>query len=186
MSKQSMNDSPALSILVDEMGFQRVHAERALRECNGNLEAATERLLQSADQMPFTQDDAEKSGYVFPAASWPETPPPYSEVIKNPPPYAANYDLPPVQPSPFVNQDKGALIGTEKLELASGAEMRCSKCFDQIHPYPCEGFSGQMVCEGVKVSSNQLDLSHIFFLSYQSVGSCVGPEVKIEPGFANF
>lgn len=165
MSKSFMNESPVLSTLVNEMGFQREQAERALRECHGNLEAATERLLQSADQMPVCQDGAEKSGCVFPYASWPETPPPYSEVIKNPPPYVANYDLPPAQPSPFVNQEKNALFGTEKLELASGPEMRCSKCFDQIHSYSTEEFSGQMVCEGVKVSRRQMDFNHFFLFS---------------------
>ena len=153
MSKYPFNENPALSTLVDEMGFQREQAELALRECNGNIQTAMEKLLQMADEMPQNQskDGVEKSGFPFSTASWPETPPPYSEVVQNPPPYAANYDLPPALPSPFLNQEKGDLYGAQKLELPSDPEMRCSKCFDTIRPDKSQGFSGEMVCVGIKV-----------------------------------
>ena len=159
MSISGLNENPKLSTLVDEMGFQREHAERALRECNDNIEAATDKLLQMAESKLGCQNGGHKTELTFPGTSWPDTPPPYSEVIKNPPPYAANYDLPPAQPSPFVNLDKLALFGDEKLQQASGPEMRCSKCFDPIHPYPSEEFSGQMVCEGVKVEITVFSVS---------------------------
>ena len=137
--------------LISETGASRQQAEKVLRECNGNLALAKEKLQpkpSSFESGPSTNspstDMAKKE---LPSTSgYTDAPPPYSEAMEG------AMSLPTTLPPPYVSQDKEAVLGELKAVFPSDTDERCCTCFDRIQPDKSEGFSGEMVWLGLKVN----------------------------------
>ena len=135
-----------LSKLTSETGAPREVAEKVLRECNGDVTLAKQKLQgQSANTMAPS-----KRAEQVPSSSSPysDAPPPYSEAIEGA--MASPTPLPP----PYVSQDKNSLLGEVKAVFPEHDDERCCSCFDPIRPDKAEGFSGEMIWQGLKVSSS--------------------------------
>lgn len=135
-----------LSKLISETGASRQQAEKVLRECNGNLALAKEKLQpkpSSFESGPST----DRSKKELPSTSgYSDAPPPYCEAMEG------AKSLPTTLPPPYVSQDKEVLLGELKAVFPSDTEERCCTCFDRIQPDKSEGFSGEMVWLGLKVN----------------------------------
>ena len=136
-----------LSKLISETWISRQQAEKVLRECNGDLTLAKEKI-QAKTLPPQTKPSPDMAAKKkLPSSSgYADAPPPYSEAIEG------ATSLPATLPPPYVSQDKEALLGELKAVFPSDTEERCCTCFDRIRPDKTEGFSGEMVWQGLKVN----------------------------------
>ncbi|XP_068703486.1 uncharacterized protein [Montipora foliosa] len=131
-----------LSKLISETGISRQEAEKVLRDCNGDEALAKEKVQARSLAQPSTSMAAEASST---SRLYPDAPPPYSETVEG------AVGLPTFLPPPYVSQDKGSLLGELKAVFANDTvEERCCTCFDVIEPDKEEGFSGEMVWQGLK------------------------------------
>jgi len=139
-----------LSKLTNETGVSRQQAEKVLRECNGDVTLAKQKIQgtnssQSSTLMSTKSEEVPSSSSV----TYSDAPPPYSETVEG------AMSLPTTLPPPYVSQDKEALLGELKAEFAGDTEERCCTCFDRIRPDKSEGFSGEMVWQGLKVNRDE-------------------------------
>ena len=131
--------------LTSETGVSRQEAEKVLRECNGDVTLAKQKI--QATYPPQRSTSMAGKGDELPSSSkYPDAPPPYTETVEG------AMSLPTTLPPPYVSKDKEALLGELKAVFADDTEERCCTCFDRIQPDKSEGFSGEMVWQGLKVS----------------------------------
>lgn len=130
--------------LISETGAPREVAEKVLRECNGDVTLAKQKLQGHSSNTLASSKGAKQ----VPSSSTPygDAPPPYSEAIEGA--MASATPLPP----PYVIQDKHSLLGELKAVFPDHDDERCCSCFDPIRPDKTEGFSGEMIWQGLKVS----------------------------------
>lgn len=129
--------------LTNDTGVSRQQAEIVLRECNGDVELAKQRILAKSSPLSSTSLAAKAE---VPSSSniYPDAPPPYSETVEG------AMSVPTAFPPPYVSQDKDVLLGELKAVFPSDTEERCCACFDRIQPDKSEGFSGEMIWQGLK------------------------------------
>lgn len=133
----------ALLKLTSETGAPKEIAEKVLRECNGDLTLAKQKLQGQNSNMASKGADEQVPSSSLPYA---DAPPPYSEAVEGA--MASPTPLPP----PYVSQDKDSLFCELKAVFPDHADERCCTCFDPIRPDKSEGFSGEMIWHGLKVS----------------------------------
>lgn len=135
--------------LTNDTGISRQQAEIVLRECNGDVELAKQRILAKSSPLSSTSMAAKAE---VPSSSniYPDAPPPYSETVEG------AMSVPTAFPPPYVSQDKDVLLGELKAVFPSDTEERCCACFDRIQPDKSEGFSGEMIWQGLKVSKQHM------------------------------
>lgn len=131
--------------LTSETGAPREVAEKVLRECNGDLTLAKQKL-QGQNSTAIASKGAEKVPSPSSSSPYTDAPPPYSEAI------GGAMALPTSLPPPYVSQEKDSLLGELKAVFPDDADERCCTCFDPIRPDKAEGFSGEMIWQGLKVS----------------------------------
>lgn len=149
----------SLSKLISETGISRQEAEKILRQCNGDLKLAKQQA-QAGVLGQTSRSIAGKNGELpsSSAGSYSDAPPPYSETVEG------AMSLPVSLPPPYVSQEKQSLMGELKAVFSSdNVEERCCACFDRIQPDKDEGFSGEVIWQGLKVLNLQPRsiLSHI-------------------------
>lgn len=133
----------ALLKLTSETGAPKDVAEKVLRECNGDFTLAKQKLRGQSSNMASKLADGQ-----VPSSSLPytEAPPSYSEAVEG------AMALPTPLPPPYISQEKDSLLGELKAVFPDHADERCCTCFDPIRPDKSEGFSGEMIWNGLKVS----------------------------------
>lgn len=131
-----------LSTLTSETGAPKEVAEKVLRECNGDLTLAKQKLQVQGQNSTMAAKGTEQ---VPSSSSYTDAPPPYSEVVEGA--MASPTPLPP----PYVSKEKDSLLGELKAVFPDHADERCCTCFDPIRPDKSEGFSGEMIWLGLKV-----------------------------------
>lgn len=133
----------ALLKLTSETGAPKDVAEKVLRECNGDFTLAKQKLQGQSSNMASKLADGQ-----VPSSSLPytEAPPSYSEAVEG------AMALPTPLPPPYISQEKDSLLGELKAVFPDHADERCCTCFDPIRPDKSEGFSGEMIWHGLKVS----------------------------------
>lgn len=131
--------------LTSETGVSRQQAEKVLRECNGDVTLAKQKI-QATNSPQSSTSMADKEKEVPSSSCYTDAPPPYSERVEG------AMSLPTTLPPPYVSQDKEALLGELNAVFPNDNEERCCACFDRIQPDKSEGFSGEMVWQGLKVS----------------------------------
>lgn len=131
----------ALLKLTSETGAPKEVAEKVLRECNGDFTLAKQKLQGQSSNMASKGVDGQvpSTSSSLPCA---DAPPPYSEAV----------DGAMALPPPYVSQEKDSLLGELKAVFPDHADERCCACFDPIRPDKSEGFSGEMIWHGLKVS----------------------------------
>ena len=137
----------ALLKLTSETGAPKEVAEKVLRECNGDFALAKQKLQGDAQSSNMASKRAD--GQVPSTSSslpYTDAPPPYSEAADG------AMALPTPLPPPYVSQEKDSLLGKLKAVFPDHADERCCACFDPIRPDKSEGFSGEMIWHGLKVS----------------------------------
>ena len=141
----------SLSKLISETGISRQEAEKILRQCNGDLKLAKQQaqagvLGQTSRSIAGKNVELPSSS----AGSYSDAPPPYSETVEG------AMSLPVSLPPPYVSQEKQSLLGELKAVFSSdNVEERCCACFDRIQPDKDEGFSGEVIWQGLKVLNLQ-------------------------------
>ncbi|XP_074620506.1 uncharacterized protein LOC141879224 [Acropora palmata] len=136
----------SLSKLISETGISRQEAEKILRQCNGDLKLAKQQA-QAGVLGQTSRSIAGKNGELpsSSAGSYSDAPPPYSETVEG------AMSLPVSLPPPYVSQEKQSLLGELKAVFSSdNVEERCCACFDRIQPDKDEGFSGEVIWQGLK------------------------------------
>lgn len=131
--------------LTSETGAPREVAEKVLRECNGDLTVAKQKL-QGQHSTSMASKGAEKAPSSSSSSPYTDAPPSYSEAIEG------AMALPTPLPPPYVSQEKDSLLGELKAVFPDHDDERCCTCFDPIRPDKEEGFSGEMIWQGLKVS----------------------------------
>lgn len=130
--------------MISETGARKDVAEKVLRECSGDFTLAKQKLQGQSSNMASKGAD----GQVPTSSSLPysDAPPPYSEAGEG------AMALPTPLPPPYVSQEKDSFLGELKAVFPDNADERCCTCFDPIRPDKSEGFSGEMIWLGLKVS----------------------------------
>lgn len=131
-----------LTTLINETGAPKELAEKVLRECNGDLALARQKLRGHNSSMAAAKDEKVPTS----SSSYADAPPPYSEAVEEA--MASPTPLPP----PYITQEKDTLLGELKAVFPDHADERCCACFDPILPDKSEGFSGEMIWQGLKVT----------------------------------
>lgn len=129
-----------LTTLINETGAPKELAEKVLRECNGDLALARQKLRGHNSSMAAAKDEKVPTS----SSSYADAPPPYSEAVEGA--MASPTPLPP----PYITQEKDTLLGELKAVFPDHADERCCACFDPIRPDKSEGFSGEMIWQGLK------------------------------------
>lgn len=135
----------ALLKLASETGAAKEVAEKVLRECNGDFALAKQKLQRQGSNMASKGADRQVSS-TSSSVPYTDAPPPYSEAVEG------AMALPTPLPPPYVSQEKDSLLGELKAVFPDYTDERCCTCFDPIRPDKSEGFSGEMIWHGLKVS----------------------------------
>ena len=137
----------SLSKIISETGISRQEAEKILRECNGDVKLAKQHAQAGVSGQTSTSIAGKKGELPSSSVgSYSDAPPPYSEAV------GGAMSLPASFPPPYVSQEKKSLLGELKAVFSSdNVEERCCACFDRIQPDKDEGFSGEVIWQGLKV-----------------------------------